>query len=322
MQWITKIYLSLALIIFLSSSSIYAVRTETLKVALLTPGPIDDAGWSESGYTGLKLIEKELNAEISYQEKVTEQEEVLEHMRRFAKENHHFIIGLGGRYVKPAEIVAKEFPRVKFAVVTDYAGNNRNLGALSFRTNQGAFVMGALAAVKTKSNRITIIYGKDHPQQKKAAEAYQLGAKWVKPDIEVNIRYVGSWYDIEKAIQVAQEEIDSGSDVLHVSTDQGDKAIFKLVEKAQIHATGATIDNNQFAPNNILSSVIQDVPLLLLEGAKVVRIGRWEGKQYKFGLNKNTVRFAPYYGLLTEQEEQQIAEIIKKIKVGEIDVSP
>ncbi|MDL2718503.1 MAG: BMP family ABC transporter substrate-binding protein, partial [Acidobacteriota bacterium] len=36
------------------------------RVALLTPGPISDAGWNAGAYEGLKAIEKELGASVSH----------------------------------------------------------------------------------------------------------------------------------------------------------------------------------------------------------------------------------------------------------------
>ncbi|MBF0279444.1 MAG: BMP family protein [SAR324 cluster bacterium] len=315
--------LLVAILFFVSvPGPVSANRPNQLKVALLTPGPINDKGWSQSGYEGLKLIEKELNAEIAYSEDIKEHDDIVETLRKHSKQGSSFIIGLGGRYVKGGEIVAKEFPRIKFAVVTAYAGNNRNLGALSFSTNEGTYLVGSIAAIKTKSKRVSIIYGKDHPQQKKAAESFVLGVKTIDPTVQTSIRWVGSWYDVEKSKAIAIEEIEAGSDVMHVSTDQGDKHVFEIVEKANIFATGSTIDSNRFAPGNILTSIIQDVPTLMLEAAKIVRLGRWEGKQYKFGLEKNVVRLAPFYGLLTETEEQTVQDIIKRIKLGQIEVSP
>ncbi|MBF0288118.1 MAG: BMP family protein [SAR324 cluster bacterium] len=315
------IWLSI-LSIILIPGIVFAYRPSELKVALLTPGPINDKSWSQSGYEGLKRIEKELQAKIAYSENTKEQDDIVQAMRDFAKQHYTFIIGLGGRYVKGAEIAAKEFPRIKFAVVTAYAGNNRNLGALSFSTNEGTYVVGAIAALKSKNKRVSIIYGKDHPQQKKAAASFVRGVKAFDPTVQTSIRWVGSWYDVEKSKAIAAEEIKAGSDVMHVSTDQGDKHIFKIVSEANVYATGSTTDSNQYAPKHVLTSIIQDVPALLLEAAKIVRLGRWEGKQYKFGLEKKVIRLAPFYGLLSAAEEETINGIIKKITLGEIDVSP
>lgn len=317
-----KLSLITLFMIILVPEPLIAQRSSNLKVALLTPGPINDKGWSEAGYQGLKLIEKELKAQIAYSEKIKEHDDIVRVLRDYSKQRFNYIIGLGGRYVKGAEIVAKEFPRTKFAVVTAYAGNNRNLGALSFSTNEGTYVVGAIAALKTKNKRVSIIYGKDHPQQRRAAEAFVRGVKFVDPTVQTSIRWVGSWYDVEKSKSIATEEIEAGTDVIHVSTDQGDVHIFKISSEANVFVTGSTIDNNKHAPRHIVTSIIQDVPVLLLEGARIARLGRWEGKQYKFGLGKNVIRFAPFYGLLSEKEEKKITQIIKKIKLGEIDVSP
>ena len=42
---------------------------ETLEVAMLLPGSIDDGGFVEAGYDGLRAIEAELGAETTYTER-------------------------------------------------------------------------------------------------------------------------------------------------------------------------------------------------------------------------------------------------------------
>ncbi|HXW01482.1 MAG TPA: BMP family ABC transporter substrate-binding protein, partial [Anaerolineae bacterium] len=123
------------------------------KVALLLPGPADDAGWSQAGYEGLKLIEKELGAEVAYTANVPEAESEQEKItRQYAADGFNFIIGQGGEYIPAFEVVAKEFPQTQFVVVTDYAGNNKNFGAVATRPEEGGYLGGVIAALKTKTN--------------------------------------------------------------------------------------------------------------------------------------------------------------------------
>jgi basic membrane protein A len=62
--------------------------------------------------------------------------------------------------------------------------------------------------------------------------------------------------------------------------------------------------------------------VLLLEGATLVQQGRWEGKQYKFGLQEGAQELAPFYGLLTPEEEAKVNAIKQDILTSKIDVAP
>ncbi|MBF0288773.1 MAG: hypothetical protein HQM14_13225 [SAR324 cluster bacterium] len=85
-----------------------------------------------------------------------------------------------------------------------------------------------------------------------------------------------------------------------------------MAEKEGIYTFGWIEDLHDLAPKAVLTSVVQDFPRLLLKGAILVRKGRWEGKQYRFGLREGVHHLAPYYGLLTPGEEAKI-KAVKKI---------
>ncbi len=81
----------------------------TFKVALLLPGEPDDKSWSQVGYEGLKLVEKELGAKVAYTANVSEADaEKVTH--QYANEGYNFIIGHGGEYVQAFEIVGLATP--------------------------------------------------------------------------------------------------------------------------------------------------------------------------------------------------------------------
>ncbi|MCP4402550.1 MAG: BMP family ABC transporter substrate-binding protein, partial [bacterium] len=190
------------------------------KAALLLPRAVDADGWTKAGYAGLLLIEKELQAEIAYSESVPE-EEFEQVFRQYAQEDFDFIIGHGGQFVSAAEIVAEEFPRTKFAVVTKYAGNNKNLGALFMREGELSYLVGVIAALKTETGKIGYAGGERYAVNVENAELFERGGKDTNPDIQVVLEWAGTWTDQQKIEQMAQQQIDSGADVLSVNAGQG-----------------------------------------------------------------------------------------------------
>ena len=294
--------------------------SQALKVAILLPGPVDDEGWSQAGYEGLLLIQKELGAEIAYVESVKESE-IEKHFRNFAKAGFDFIIGHGGEYIPGAEVVAKDFPRIKFAVIGGYAGNNSNLGALSFRDGELGYLTGAIAGIKTKTNKVAFIGGVDYVHMKEVAALFIRGAKAVNPSVKVSIEWVNSWIDVEKAKSIARRLIQAKFDVLLAYADVPGSEVLKVAERAGIYSIGWALDQHHMAPKSVLSSGVQHIPLLLLEGAILVQKGRWEGMQYKFGLQEKAQKLAPFYGLLNSKEQKMIEDIQKDIVSGNIDVT-
>jgi basic membrane protein A len=78
----------------------------------------------------------------------------------------------------------------------------------------------------------------------------------------------------------------------------------------------------QIAANNIVTRVVQQVPQLLLEGATLAQQGRWEGKQYKFGLLEGVQDLTPFNGSLTPQQAEIVKSIKQDILTGKIDIFP
>ena len=294
-----------------------------LKVAMVLPGAIDDKGWCQVGYEGLQLIEKELGAQVAYTANVPpDEEEMTKIFRQYAQDGFDFIIGHGGEYIPAAEVVAEEFPDIKFAVVAGYAGNNNNFGALSFREGEVGYLTGVVAALKTKTNKVAYIGGEAYPHMLEQSVLFERGAKAVNPSVEVSIEWVESWSDQDKAKEIAQSQLKGGADVILADADSAGLAVLEVAKEANIYGIGWSLDQHELAPGTILTSAIQRVPVLLLEGATLVQQGRWEGKQYKFGLQEGAQELAPFYGLLTPEEEAKVNTIKQDILTSKIDVAP
>ncbi|MEC4982518.1 MAG: BMP family protein [Oscillatoria sp. PMC 1068.18] len=296
--------------------------TPNFQVAMVAPGSKTDQSWSQAGYEGLNLIEKKFQAKTFYQEYVSEAEsETL--MRNYAQENYDFIIGHSGSYIAAAEIVAEEFPRTKFALVTTYPGNNSNLGAVAFRSGEVGYLTGLLAAMKTKSNKVAYLVGEDYPVYQEEAALFKRGAEATNPSVEVFTEILGTWTDEEKATQVALNLLAEGVDIFAFNADEaGVAAIEAVTAKENVYVIGWTKDQYEIAPGHILTSVLQDIPQLVLNAATLMQQGRWEGKLYKFGLKEKIYDFAPFRGMLTPEEEAAFNTARNQVTIGKIDISP
>lgn len=293
----------------------------TLRVALVLPGTIDDRSWSQAGYEGLSLIERDLGARVAYEAGISEASAAAV-FERFAATGFDLVIGHGAQFYTAAEAVAARFPRVKFAVVGNFPGNNRNLGAISFRNAENAYLVGVVAALKTRTGRIAYIGGVENSAQIEALEALERGARATNPAVTVTARWVGGWTNREQARRLADEAIREGTDIVVQNADMAGVAVFEAAQAAGIYAIGWAQDQHDLAPQTVLTSAIQRVPVLLREAASLVQLGRWEGKQYQFGLQEGALDLAPSYGLLSEAELAQVDAVREDIITGQVNVRP
>ncbi len=304
-----------------NSATPAASSAGAFKVAMILPGTIDDKAWSQAGYEGLKLIQDELGATIAYSENVADAA-AEQALRTYAEQGYNFIVAHGGQYIQPAEAAAAAYPRTKFAVVASYPGNNANLGALSFRDSEIGYLAGVVAGLKTTSNTIAFIGGEEYPHTKEEATFFERGAHAINPNIKVNVAWVGSWSDRERTRVIAQQQVDAGADVLLANVNEASQEIFAIAQQTQHYAIAWSWDQHELAPAAILTSAVQETPVLLLRGATLVQQGRWEGKQYKFGLRDGAQSLAPFYNMLTSDEETRVKAVQNDIVTGKLVLAP
>lgn len=292
------------------------------KVALISTGTSDDNSWSQANFEGLNLIKNEFNAQVDFTGNVDDQQSETA-LRKYAQEGYDLIIAGSGGYVEAAEKVAQEFPRTKFALVTTYKGNNKNLGAVAFRSGEVGYLTGALAAMKTKTNKVGYIVGAPYPVYQEEEALFKRGVEATNAAVQASTAFLDSWTDTAKATKVAMEMVNSGVDVLAINADEaGLAAIEAVTQKPGVFVIGWSKDQYQLAPGKVLTSVLQDIPNLVLSAAVLTQQGRWEGKLYKFGLKEKIYDFAPFRGTLTAQEEQAFKALRESVTTGKIDVSP
>ncbi|NJR65485.1 MAG: BMP family ABC transporter substrate-binding protein [Leptolyngbyaceae cyanobacterium CRU_2_3] len=293
-----------------SAPSIVETPTEQFQVAILLPGPKQDQGWSQMGYTSGQLIQKKLSASVQYSDNVKKAEQE-QQFRNYAKAGVDFIVGFGGEFIKAATTVAKEFPRIRFAVVGSEDSNNRNLGTITVNSDESGYLAGAIAAIKTKTNKVALVGGEIYPHTERQSKQFVRGAQSIHPEIITKTEWVHSWDDVEKGKAVGAALIREGFDVIAVNADLAGVPIHTLAQKAGVKTIGWAVDQNNLAPDTVLSSMVEDFSVAVLKAATLAQTGRWEGKQYKFGLQEGVNAIAPFHQLLSETEIAQI-ETIKK----------
>ena len=300
-------------------NSPHPLQTGSFRVAMLLPGSIDDHSFNTNGYRGLMLIKKRLGADVAFTQNVNESDYDT-FFRRYAKEGYDLIIGWGAQFLPSIKKAADGFPETSFMIFAYYSGNNRNLGAISFWQGEIGYLAGTVAGMKTKSGKVAFLTGFLYSHQKEKASLFRRGVKSVNPEAQVKILSIKTWKDQEKAITAGQMLIDDDFDVIAVDADSAGCPVHELAQKAGKHTIGWSVDQYDLAPRSILTSAVQRSELVVLEGAKIVRLGQWEGKQYKFGIRSGVQYLAPFRGALTLEEEKRIMKIREDILAGEINI--
>src|ERR1051325_1888658 len=160
------------------------------KVALvLDRGGKDDKSFNASAYEGAMRAKSKLGVFVKYVE-ASDDNAFEPSLRAFAQRDFDLIIGIGFAQKEAVKKVAAQFPEKHFAIV-DSEVALPNVRSLMFEEHEGAYVIGAIAAMTSKTGKIGFVGGMDIPLIRRFEMGYEAGAKRVKPDITVLANFVG-----------------------------------------------------------------------------------------------------------------------------------
>jgi basic membrane protein A len=267
------------------------------RVALLTPGPISDAGWNAGAYEGLLRMRDSLGAQVSHVETKTPAE-FEEAFRDYARRGYRLVFGHGFEFQDAAARVGAEFPNTIF-ITTSGSTVRPNVSPMVFELEEGTYLAGMLAGGITRTGRVGFIGGIRLPPVEGTYLGFAGGVHAVRPDVEVMQAYIGNFEDVAAAKENALAQIRRGADVLIHNADAASFGIFQAArENPGVLALGANRDQNAVAPDVIVASASLDVPHALLVMARTVKEGRFQPGVRLLGIRDGVVDLAYNEALL------------------------
>src|SRR5919106_550901 len=279
-----------------------ADSAKELTIALVTDALFSDAGWGAFGYNAAQVLNSEYGHEVDFKDDV-HIPDIETTLRNYANKDYDLIIAQGFEWGDPAVKVGKDYPNTKFVVFTGLA-NSTNVASIFPKQQEGAYLLGALAAMMSKTGVIGFVGGERYPNLINVYEGYKQGAKAIDNNIEVLDTYLNDWDSPEKGNEAAMSQINKGADLLLHAADTSGHGVIQAAKEKGVYAFGAVSDQNILAPNTVLSSFVLDVVKAFDQAAKMVQEGNFTGQIFKPGLEagKNAsgdgiVYIAPFHSL-------------------------
>jgi len=289
------------------------------KVALLSPGPVSDAGWNALAYEGLLAIRDRLGAEVSQVETKTPAE-FEEGFRDYARRGYALVFGHGFEFQEAAAAVAPDFPETTF-ITTSGNTVRKNVAPLRFMLEEATYLAGIMAAMMSDNSVAGAVGGMAIPSVESTFLAFEAGAKSVDPQFRVIRSYIGNWEDVGAAKEAAKAQIQQGADFLIHNADAAGLGVFQAAQAGQIFAFGTNKNQNDIVPDTVLASAVIDIPDAFVKVAEEVRAGTFQAKITKLGMADGVIAFVPNPALATrvpEDVRSRIEEVREKLVSGEL----
>ena len=231
--------------------------TEKVKIALIIPSTIDDMAWSQVMYEGIKAVQKKYGEdmiEVEVSERLWNAVDAGSAIRQYASQGFDIVIAHGAQYQSVLDEVAPDFPKTSFAYGTGFATNHPNIFAYDPQAQQGAYLLGIMAGLKTKTNIVGIVGPVKSGDAIKYNIGFEKGVKSVNSEAAVRIAYTGSFGDLVAAGEIARTHIKAGADVLSGTAQQCVGAIRVASEFEGVLWLSSDMDQSSIAPQTVLAS--------------------------------------------------------------------
>ena len=244
------------------------------KVAALFAGRVDDGGFMQAGYTGLKLAEARLGAAVAIRQGVQPKpEELTAALRELAAAGPDLVIAHGGQNNAAAKAVAAEFPAVRF-VVTQGNVTGPNLASYEVLQEHSAFLAGMLAALTTRSGVVGHMSGIRVAPGLKGRAAYAAGVAHADPKVVLLTNFSGNQDDNALSARIARAMIARDAQVIFTMLNAGRTGAIEACRELGARQIGNVGDWTAIAPDVFIGSAFADSGRALYDAVADFAAGR------------------------------------------------
>jgi basic membrane protein A and related proteins len=298
------------------------------KIALVTDvGQLNDRGFNQLAYEGLKRAEKELDVEIRVAQSASAADYIPNHTS-LARQGFDLVIGVGFAQGDAVDAAASKLPDARFAIVDvdqkDLKHKPANVVGLLFKEQEAGFLAGYLAGLEEKRREgpdvVSSVGGFKEPPVDRFIAGYQAGAKEAAPGVKTINGYSQTWDDQAKCKEVALSQIQRGAGVVFQVAGGCGLGALDAAKDRDVWGIGVDADQSFLGPF-VLTSAMKRVDEAVFRTIKSVTDGTWEGgRSVVFGLKDDGVGIGKVSSKVPKEDVDKLNAVQDRIRSGEIRV--
>ncbi len=314
-------------------------KASEFSVAMVTDvGGIDDKSFNQSAWEGLQKFGEENGLKkgkggYDYLQSQSDADYAT-NLNKLVRNDFDLIFGI--EFLMPDAIteIAEQKPDNKFAIV-DSVVKKPNVASIAFKEHEGSFLVGVVAGLMTKTNKIGFVGGMEIPLIEKFESGFIAGVKAVNPNAKVEVQYAGAFDKADKGKAIASSMYASGIDIIYHAAGATGNGVFseaidlkKQDPNKEIWVIG--VDRDQYEEGKVpgtdksvtLTSMVKRVDVAVYDLATKTKNGNFPGGQVvEYGLKEDGVGIAPTTkNNVPEDVLKKVDEWKQKIINGEVKV--
>lgn len=293
------------------------VEEETVKIGImLSDVGLGDQSFSDSAFKGLETARDQLGIVFDYRE-LAETGTYEDGLRELVAEDNDLIIGLGFMIKEELEKVAKEHPEQRFLLV-DEVSDVENIVSLTFKEDEGSFLAGVVAGLKSETGVVGFVGGADVPLIQKFEKGFTEGVKEVNPSAVVLTEYAGDFGNDKLGASITKDMIENfNADIIYTAAGFTGVGALQEAQKQGVYAIGVDSDQFFLAEEAVITSMLKNIDVAMLTVSTLLVEQGQISEDIVMGLNENGVGLAPIrITSLDANEEKTLNELIEKLKTN------
>lgn len=297
-----------------------------LKIGMVTDvGGVNDKSFNQSAWEALQATETETGVAVKYLQSKSD-EEYIPNLNEFVKGGYDLTWGIGFQLADAIKTVADQNPDAKLAII-DSVVDSPNVKSVTFAEEEGSYLVGVVAGLTTKTNKIGFVGGMESPLIKKFEVGFREGVKAVNPDAKFISNYTGAFDKPDLGKAAAATLYNEGVDIIfHASGATGNgvfnEASARKKQGQDVWVIGVDKDQSlEFGDEITLTSMIKKVDEAVKRVNQEVVDGTFAGGSENLTLKENGVGVADTSTANVSADVlAKVDEYKEKIISGEIKV--
>ncbi|MFZ2955820.1 MAG: BMP family ABC transporter substrate-binding protein [Candidatus Ozemobacteraceae bacterium] len=295
---------------------------------MITPKGLNDRGFNDMAFEGLKSAERKSGVETVIIEPATMKDPETS-LRFFAGQNFDAIIAVGVAFLKDIRTISKEHPELPFFVI-DADISEGNIRGVSFREHEGSFLCGYVAASVSKTGKVGFIGGVKIDVIQRFAAGFRQGAWAAASQTQVVERYLTEDFtgfnlpDLAKSS--ALDLYKSGCDVIYHAAGASGLGVISAAVETKKFVIGVDSNQDSLAPGQVLTSMLKRVDLVVEDVARTLSEKRGpEAVKLSYGMTDNAIDVTDFQfsrQVVGDDLIAKIASLKQDIIANRIVVSP
>ncbi len=253
-----------------------------------------DKSFNESAWRGAERFKAQTG--IAYHEiEIANDNQRVQALSELIRHGAPVVVAVGFDQRAAVETVAGRFPQARITII-DTIVDQPNVQSVVFREQEGAFLVGVLGAMASKSGTIGYLGGMDIPIIRRIGEGYAEGARWAVPGIKIIDNVTGTtpaaFTDPARGAELARSQFDRGVDVIFAAAGiTGFGALQAARDEGRL-AIGMDANQNGLFPGTVLTSLVKHVDNAVYDAFSSARAGTWSPGVKSLGLSEHGVDYA------------------------------